>query len=204
MHSTTRIEKGDTEKVFPFLYLAIIYFFFTASFLAGQATVSSSTEISFGYPIVQERLPEKYSYNPLFFTARFPIFNNKKRKLFFYAEPQAAVTIPPKEFTTAFEMGINLGLKYVFWESDKIMLAAAIGAGPHYLSLETSLQHKGFLFSDNIELAYYQLLNKDMGMHFKTRFRHLSNANLKKPNLGIDTFFLVVGVFWKITKESKE
>ncbi len=197
MNVILRIKKGDTDKVSPFLCLFLLYFFFTSFSLLGQANISQVVEISFGYPIVQEQLPENYSYDPLFFTARFPIFNKKKRPISFYAEPQLAVTTPPKEFITAFEMGINLGIQYTFWKSGKSMFAAALGAGPHYLSLETSLQHKGFLFSDNIELAYYQLLNEHIGVHFKTRFRHLSNANLQQPNLGIDNFFLMIGIFWK-------
>ena len=167
-----------------------------SSSLLGQATFQLS-EISFGYPVVQEQLPENYSYDPLFFTARFPIFNKKKRPLSFYTEPQFVVTTPPKEFRTAFEMGVNLGIQYSFWETDKRKWAVALGVGPHYLSLETSLQRKGFLFSDNIELGYYQLLSERMGIQLKTRFRHLSNANLQQPNLGIDNLFVMVGVFWK-------
>lgn len=203
MYSTIlSIKKGDTSQVSPFLYLPILFFLFTTSFLLGQTTIFQLTEISFGYPIGQEQLPENYSYNPLFLTTRFPVFNKKRRPLSFYAEPQFAVTTPPKAFKTAFEMGVNLGLKYSFWESNKRSCAVAIGAGPHYLSLETSLQHKGFLFSDNIELAYYQLLSEQMGILLKTRFRHLSNANLQKPNLGIDNFFLMAGVFWKANGRS--
>ncbi len=184
----------------PFSYFFFLPFLFIPCFLSGQISDFQIAEVSVGYPIVQEQLPENYSYDPLFFTTRFPVFNNKKRRITFYIEPQLAITTPPEAFKKAFEFGVNLGLQYPFWKSDKKRFAAAIGAGPHFLSLETELQHRGFLFSDNIELAYYQLLNEQIGFHIKTRFRHLSNANLQKPNLGIDNFFLMVGVFWKAKK----
>ncbi len=200
MYATIRIKKGNTNKVFPFFYVSLLYLFLTPCFLSGQFSDFQIAEISFGYPIVQEQLPENYSYDPLFFTTRFPVFNNKKRRLSFYAEPQLAVTTPPEAFKKAFEFGVNLGIQYPFWESDKRKFVAAIGVGPHFLSLKTDLQHRGFLFSDNVELAYYQLLNEQVGFHLKTRFRHLSNANLQQPNLGIDNLFLMVGVFWKAKK----
>ena len=157
MYFIIRIKKGDADEVSPFLYLSFLYFFCMSFPLWGQTPLKLG-EVSFGYPIVQEQLPENYSYDPLFFTARFPIFNKKKRSLSFYAEPQLVVTTPPEEFRTAFEMGVNLGIQYSFWETEKRKWAIALGVGPHYLSLETSLQHRGFLFSDNIELGYYQLL----------------------------------------------
>ena len=150
MNAITRIKKGDAKKVSPFLYLSFLYLFCLSSSLLGQATFQLS-EISFGYPVVQEQLPENYSYDPLFLIARFPIFNKKKRALSFYTEPQFVVTTPPKEFRTAFEMGVNLGIQYSFWETDKRKWAVALGVGPHYLSLETSLQRRGFLFSDKTQ-----------------------------------------------------
>ena len=75
-------------------------------------------------------------------------------------------------------------------------MTAAIGTGPHYLSLESDIQAKGFIFSDNFEVAFYQKLKSRLGFSIKMRFRHLSNAGLKEPNIGIDNFFLMLGVFW--------
>ncbi len=154
-------------------------------------------EINIGIPIIQEQLPENYSYNPLFFTARFPIFKKSEKRLQFYIEPQAAITAPPDNISSAFEFGSNLGIQYDVWQGKRQTIRAAIGVGPHYTSLETAIQHKGFLFSDNIELGFYQQVQEYWGIQIKGRFRHLSNANLQQPNKGLDNFFVMLGVFWR-------
>lgn len=157
----------------------------------------SAQEISIGIPIVQEQLPEEYSYNPLFLTARFPLFAKEKKRLQLYVEPQVALTFPPATIATAFEFGSNLGLQYALWTTERQTIKAALGVGPHYTSLETAIQHKGFLFSDNIEIGYYQTISANWGFQIKGRFRHLSNANLFQPNKGLDNWFIMMGVFFK-------
>ena len=159
--------------------------------------VADAQELNIGIPIVQEKLPENYSYNPLFITARFPVFSKAEKRLQFYTEPQFAITFPPEEIPTAFEFGANLGIQFDLWKSERQMIRLAGGVGPHYISLETAIQHQGFLFSDNIEIGYYQHLQKNWGFQIKGRFRHLSNANLWKPNKGLDNFFVMLGVFWR-------
>ncbi len=184
---------AETQSLFIFfsapLRLCVI---FTLATLTLQAQ-----EINLGIPIVQEQLPENYSYNPLFLTTRFPIFSKKEKRLQFYIEPQLAFTVPPEDINTAFEFGSNLGIQYAFWQGNRQYLNAALGVGPHYTSLETAIQHKGFLFSDNIEVGYYQHLQNNWGFQIKGRFRHLSNANLLQPNKGLDNFFVMLGVFWQ-------
>jgi len=157
-------------------------------------------EIAIGYSIIHERLPEGYNYTPLFITARLPIHQfNSKRKSFFtvFAEPQFVLNHPQSPFPTTFEFGANLGFKYVLPLTTKSSLAAALSAGPHYLSLETSIQAKGFIFSDNIEIGYYHQLGEQIGISIKPRFRHISNAGFLSPNIGIDNLFLMIGLTWK-------
>ncbi|MEM6316773.1 MAG: acyloxyacyl hydrolase [Bacteroidota bacterium] len=155
-------------------------------------------EITFGYSIVSEQLPEGYPYQPLFLTARFGIYNfpSKKRAQFsVFGEPQFTFHDAPSSFANSFELGINFGVRYQLPFSDKNGLLASISAGPHHLSLETTLQARGFLFSDNFEVGYYHQINEQWRVTVKPRFRHLSNAGLQSPNIGIDNFFLMVGVF---------
>lgn len=183
---------GDILKVsspFAFLTLLVLFSLVTLQLKA--------QEINIGIPIIQEHLPENYSYNPLFLTTRFPIFSKKENRLQYFVEPQLALTFPPENIPSAFEFGSNLGIQYTFWKGKQQYLAAALGVGPHYTSLETAIQHKGFLFSDNIEIGYYQSIQDNWGIQIKGRFRHLSNANLLQPNKGLDNFFVMVGVFWQ-------
>jgi len=188
-----RVKGGDTFKVSPPFYFILVSLLLS---LLSFPTLSAQ-EINLGIPIIQEKLPEGYSYNPLFLTARFPLFDQKEKRLQYYIEPQLAISFPPKGVSTAFEFGSNLGLQYRIWEGKKQHLQGAVGVGPHYTSLETSIQHKGFLFSDNIEVAYYQQVQPNWGFQIKGRFRHLSNANLFKPNKGLDNLFLMVGINWR-------
>ena len=171
-------------------HIVCVLFLFAPYLLPAQ-------EVNIGIPIVQEKLPENYSYNPLFITVRFPLFPQKEKRLQFYVEPQFALTFPPKGITRAFEFGSNLGLQYGIWERQKQAIKAAVGVGPHYTSLETAIQHKGFLFSDNIEIGFYQTISPNWGFQFKGRFRHLSNANLLQPNKGLDNWFILVGISWQ-------
>ncbi len=157
-------------------------------------------EIAIGRSIIHEKLPEGYNYTPLFITTRFPIYQFRaKRKSFFTAfiEPQFVLNNPQKPFPTTFEFGTNLGVQYTLPLTEKSNFAAAISAGPHYLSLETSIQAKGFIFSDNIEIGYHRQLSKQIGISIKPRFRHISNAGLLSPNIGIDNLFLMLGFTWK-------
>ena len=186
--------RGGLWRIQLFLYCIV----FLPVTLFAQKELHQLAEINIGYPILQEQLPEGYAYNPLFFTYRIPIFAKKNRTFSFYAEPQLAVTTPPKGIKRAIEFGTNLGIQYHFGTTEKQRWTAALGVGPHYISLETAMQHKGFLFSDNLELGYYRLLNTTIGVQLKTRFRHLSNANLQQPNLGLDNLFVMGGVFWKL------
>ena len=178
--------------------LSFLFFFFSLPTFLSSQTLSSARSISIGYPLLQEQLPENYTYNPLFLTTRIPIFVKENKRFVPYLEPQLAISSPPKPFKSAFEFGVNLGIQYYFGIKPKHHWTAAIGLGPHYLSLETAMQHKGFLFSDNIELGYYQVIRPKMGLQITTRFRHLSNANLQQPNLGIDNLFIMGGVFWTL------
>ena len=157
-------------------------------------------EVAIGYSMIHEKLPEGYNYTPLFITARKIVYQflSKKRHNFnIFVEPQFVLNNAPANFPTTFEFGANLGIQYFLPLSSKNGIAFSISAGPHYLSLETEMQAKGFIFSDNFELAYYHLVGKQLGISIKPRFRHISNAGLQSPNIGIDNLFLMVGLFWK-------
>jgi len=170
-------------------------------FLVAQNLVDNRfKEVSIGPSIIHEKLPEGYNYTPLFFTARFPVHqfkSNKKGHLQVFAEPQFVLNNPSAPFPTTYEFGANLGFQYWLPFSEKNALSISIGAGPHYLSLETSIQAKGFIFSDNFEIGYYQMIGERLGFSIKPRFRHISNAGFLSPNIGIDNLFLMVGIVWK-------
>lgn len=187
--------KKEQPKNFRLLFSFLLCLLST--FVNGQ---NQQKEIAIGYSIIHEKLPEGYNYTPLFVTARFPIHQFiAKRKSFFtaFVEPQFVLNKPQNPFPTTFEFGVNLGFQYRLLFTNKSSFVASIGVGPHYLSLETSIQAKGFIFSDNIEIGYYRQLSEQIGISIKPRFRHISNAGFLSPNIGIDNLFLMLGFTWK-------
>ena len=182
--------------LFLFLLGLLLPFFLTAQNLIN----ANFKEIAIVPSIIHEKLPEGYNYTPLFFTARFRVYqfkSAKKSHFKVFAEPQFVLNNAPTPFPTTYEFGVNLGFQYWLPLSDKNALSFSIGAGPHYLSLETSIQASGFIFSDNFEIGYYQMLGERLGLSIKPRFRHISNAGFLSPNIWIDNLFLMLGVFWK-------
>ena len=157
-----------------------------------------SMGIHLGIPIINEKLSEGYEYQPyqlLFYYNFTNLLKGKRNDLFVYLEPQAVwVHFSDESRKKEFEFGANLGLEYRLNLSDQTAITAAIGSGPHYLSADYRQQVGGFIFSDNFTLGLRQALG-DSGtdLHLRARFRHVSNANLAKPNKGIDSWFLLFG-----------
>lgn len=162
-----------------------------------HAQHQKSAGIFVGIPFAYEHLPEGRKYKPfqLMFYYNFTnLLKGKKNDLFVYFEPQLVwVHFSPKT-KKEWEFGANLGLEYRLNFSGQTALTAAIGSGPHYVSVETKQQAKGFIFSDNFTLGLRQAVgHSGTDLHLRCRFRHISNANLMKPNRGIDTWFVLLG-----------
>ena len=72
-------------------------------------------------------------------------------------------------------------------------MSLGLGSGPHYLGFDSAIQKKGFIFSDNFFLNFSQSISHDLWIDYEVRFRHISNAGIAEPNIGIDNFFLGIG-----------
>ncbi len=163
-----------------------------------SAQANQSIGIYLGIPIIHEKLTEGRKYKPfqlLFYYSFADLLKRNKNELVVYLEPQFVwVHFSPKDKKEV-EFGANLGLEYRLHIAENTALTAAIGSGPHYISVETKQQAKGFIFSDNFTAGLRQRLgNSGMNLDLKCRFRHISNANLQKPNKGIDSWFVIAGL----------
>ena len=126
-------------------------------------------------------------------------FTNPRKKDFvaWYAEPQfnlvkAASTEPG---TLDYEYGLNLGIRNYIKINDGFYLYQMLGLGPHYISADVVRQASGFIFSDNLALGTFLRLNKkNLFLNFQYVQRHISNANLKAPNGGINFYNFVIGL----------
>ena len=120
----------------------------------------------------------------------FPKLETHKGKLSFYLEPQINPVVSPE---TDIECGIGLGFKYMYPITDKLFPYIMGGAGPHYISVNTKKQTNGFIFSNTIGVGFYCFLTDNSAINLGYRLRHMSNANLTKPNGGIDSHFGTIG-----------
>ena len=70
-----------------------------------------------------------------------------------------------------------------------------LGSGPHFITADVKRQAKGFIFSDNAALGFMKSLEKKaLFLNFQMRWRHISNAGLKDPNGGVDSWNVLIGI----------
>jgi len=161
---------------------------------------SKSSGLLIGSSFIDERLPEGFNYHPikLIYNYSIPMLRYKKERksnFFIQFEPQFNPVIIARS-KNAIEFGVNVGFLYNRKLSDKEIVFGGIGSGPHYISVTTTMQSKGFIFSDNFILGYRRLINikNPLELNLQIRFRHISNASLQQPNKGIDNFFFLIGL----------
>ena len=167
----------------------------TTSSLLGQHIDFRSPKESWslGYSVIDEQLPEGTTYNPVILLGNYPIWSRKRLSI--YAEGQLTKAYSLLNFRTDIEFGVNMGISFFVIQSPNLSITAAIGSGPHFITVETGRQSNGFIFSDNLELgSQYELRSVNTTLLLKLRYRHISNAGLKEPNGGIDNFFIIAGL----------
>lgn len=182
--------------------------FFLLFFLTSNHIISSNEYIKFktkgilaGAAFSNEKLDGGIHYVPIQFIYKFnyPIFHNsqsRRSNLFMHVEPQFNLVVLGSSLN-AFETGVNVGLTYNYIIAQKWIVFFGLGAGPHYISKETSKLAKGFTFSDNFMFGLRKRIIIKQAMYeieFQTRFRHMSNAGLKQPTAGIDAFLFLFGI----------
>lgn len=126
-------------------------------------------------------------------------FNNPRKKDFlaWYAEPQfnLAKASSTNKGDIDCEYGINLGIRNYVKINEGFYFYQMLGSGPHYISAVIGRQANGFIFSDNLALGTFLRLNKrDLFLNVQYVQRHISNANLKAPNGGVNSYNFVIGL----------
>lgn len=150
--------------------------------------------VHLGYSFIQEKLPEGNEYQPFLIMAHYSTYLSKperKAKFGIFVEPQVN-PVRLGEGEGSFEFGLNAGVTYG-WDIGKSHVFGGISSGPHYVSVETDLQAKGFIFSDNFIAGLRRKVGTGFQLGAELRFRHISNAGLMSPNTGIDNWLFVIG-----------
>jgi hypothetical protein len=95
-----------------------------------------------------------------------------------------------------YEFGLNVRLGVNYSLSDNDVLSFKLASGPHYITVDTEKQAKGFIFSDYYLLCYKKQLNNGRYpfiLEFEFGYRHISNGWLKEPNRSISNFIFGLG-----------
>lgn len=147
-------------------------------------------------------LPEG-NYHPLFLNYRIGVthsklnFTKSKRMDFeVFAEPQFnIVVLSKKEGGNSMyqEAGIGFGYQPILHLTKFLSVYTYISAGPHYYNTPTIRQAKGFIFSDNMGAGCWLHLPKRFYINTMFKIRHMSNANTRYPNKGINTLNALIG-----------
>lgn len=181
------------------LYLGWLICLITAFELKGQIKISDvGFSTGWGYALNNRSIPEGV-YRLAYFQGicRISVLAPSPERGIFEtvyvgAEPQYnLVWIDQKQEN--FEAGIHFILQPTFRLSEHWKAFLVAGIGPHYFSTHTIAQAKGFIFSDSMGWGVGRLLSAKTFLFINFRIRHLSNANTRLPNLGINTYNFHIG-----------
>ncbi|GAB4490691.1 MAG: hypothetical protein OHK0045_15580 [Raineya sp.] len=177
--------------------------------LRGQINVSDiGFSVGWGYALNHRSVPEGV-YRLLYMQGlvRTQILPSSKQKRIFEAvylgvEPQYNLVWIDKEQSN-FEGGLHLFLQPTFSLSERWKAFFIAGVGPHYFSTSTASQARGFIFSDAMGLGLHFKWGTKNSIFTSFRIRHLSNANTRMPNLGINTYNFHFGYTRSLTIKIK-
>jgi hypothetical protein len=163
----------------------------------GRTSDRFFTEMGFISGFGSGNIPEG-TYQPILLIGHFGVdlkryfsgLKNHSGTLSVFLEPQINPVVNPQ---TDFELGIGIGLQYMYPIMGKLSVYALGSIGPHYISVVTTKQASGFIFANTIGAGFYYYLTKYSAINVGYRLRHMSNANLADPNGGIDTNSGVIG-----------
>jgi hypothetical protein len=95
------------------------------------------------------------------------------------------------------EYALNIGLQYGYNLNEEWIAYGLVSVGPMTATKETERQNKGFSFSDIIGLGTRFKVNR---LNYDLRFtlRHVSNANLRSPNNGLNSAGVEIGVSYNL------
>ena len=188
----------SSSKIFIFLFMLLLQLSMIPSSYGGNKYIAEKGFLTgYGYGRVGG---SHRQYRPLLFIFHLgldahklipSLIPNAHKRLTFYLEPQYNKVIRPG---SNYEFGLGFGLEYRFKLINNIMDGYILaGSGLHYISFDSNCQTRGFNFNDNLGAGLYIYLYKHSAINLGYRFRHISNADTRKPNEGINSYLLMLG-----------
>lgn len=94
------------------------------------------------------------------------------------------------------EAGWTLALKYSYPVTKKFHPYCIGGVGLEFISQHTREQSMQWGFTPQFGTGFSYFFRKDLALNVEYRRRHFSNANIKRPNGGINVNMFLIGVSW--------
>lgn len=94
------------------------------------------------------------------------------------------------------EYVLNIGAVYRRYLTLHSSLYATLNTGPMYIDTDTERLKKGFAFSDVFSIGYNYKM-KNISFDIKGMYRHASNANIQKPNFGLNAYGFEFGTYYE-------
>ncbi len=120
-----------------------------------------------------------------------PAFKDHKGTLSCFLEPQYNPVLTP---SSNYEFGLGIGIQYAYPVTEVISPYLLAVTGPQYISAESAIQANGLNFSSAVGAGLYLFVTRDVALNLGYRYRHVSNANIKLPNGGINSNIGLVGL----------
>jgi opacity protein-like surface antigen len=87
----------------------------------------------------------------------------------------------------------TLSLRYNLLNFGRVVPFARVGAGVGYLAYDLDDQRDGFNFTLQAGVGLHWSVAARRGLFVEYRYHHISNANTRHPNAGINSQLLVIG-----------
>ena len=120
----------------------------------------------------------------------FPSLQDHRGVLTVFLEPQFNPVFGA-EFSI--EGGASIGLKYRYPLNDAVSVYGLYSAGFLFITADTVDQASGFNFANAVGIGINFNIMPGAALDLGFRFRHVSNADLRDPNCGIDSYFGTIG-----------
>jgi hypothetical protein len=102
-------------------------------------------------------------------------------------------------YNSSFEFGLNGGFLIRKNIVDSSLYTYFLfSVGPHFITDAPDRQRMGFIFSDNAAFGLLFKIERDVYLDLRLGIRHISNANTRLPNSGINNLIFNLGVVFPL------
>ena len=120
----------------------------------------------------------------------FPSLQDHRGVLTVFLEPQVN---PVFGYDSSVEAGASVGLKYRYPLTEILSVYGLYSAGFLFITADTVDQANGLNFANSVGAGIHVKIMPGAALDLGFRFRHVSNADLREPNCGIDSYFGTIG-----------